>query len=118
MSYKNKLVINMGDQIEFDNIDKLNMEIQSLEDDFKYAIVDKANNLFQIHYDHDSVQFWNSEEFTNLLAKHLTNGNIYIDIIGEDGDRIAYDINPKRYEIIDWMPKVTKNVNCKIGELK
>ena len=112
MSYKNKLVINMGDQIEFDNIDKLNMEIQSLEDDFKYAIVDKANNLFQIKYDDDSVQFWDSEEFIKLLAKYLINGNIYIDIIGEDGDRVAYDINPKKYEMINWIPKVVKE--CKL----
>ena len=121
MSYKNRLVIsmgnlaefetieqliNMGELVEFENIEQLNKEIQTLKDDFKYAVVTKNEKLFQIRYDHDCVQFWDSEKFINLLAKYLTKGNIYIDIIGEDGDRVAYDIYPKKYEIINWMPKV------------
>ena len=123
MSYKNKLVIsmgnlaefetieqliNMGDLVEFENIEQLNKEIHSLKDDFKYAVVTKNEKLFQIRYDYDCVQFWDSEEFINLLAKYLTKGNIYIDIIGEDGDRVAYNINPKSYEVINWMPKTVK----------
>ena len=106
MSYKNRLVISMGELVEFENIEHLNKEIQTLKDDFKYAVVTKNEKLFQIRYDHDCVQFWDSEKFINLLAKYLTKGNIYIDIIGEDGDRVAYDIYPKKYEIINWMPKV------------
>ncbi len=123
MSYKNRLVIsmgnlaefetieqliNMGELVEFENIEQLNKEIQTLKDDFKYAVVTKNEKLFQIRYDHDCVQFWDSEKFINLLAKYLTEGNIYIDIIGEDGDRVAYDINPKKYEIINWIPKVVE----------